>query len=205
MRTEKGDKSAEYFELFMAWKREWFASQGRTTMWDGDARLGEGFIELARSRGEIQVASCAGEDVSIVFSFEVGHSMYGAQAAFKPDMDRYHLGLLSLYWLANDAMDRGLSELNLMWGTGYYKERLGARPARATSISVFRTQTARLHSLDEGADILLRDLRRLGERYYWRARRRAGRAARETLKRVRARSTQLDAGETVTHAGVPSK
>jgi hypothetical protein len=110
-------------------------------------------------------------------------------------MDAYHLGLLSLYWLADDAMQRGLSELNLMWGTGYYKERLGARPARATGISVFRTRSARLHSLDEEADILLRDLRRLGERYYWRARHRAGVAGRATLERVRSRGKVRGASE----------
>ena len=129
--------------------------------------------------------SSAGEDISIIFAFAVGHSMYGAQAAFRPDCEQYRLGLLALYWLAGDAIERGLSgRLNLMWGTGYYKERLGARPARATRVSVFRTQTDRLHSLDEGADIVLHDLRRIGERYYWRARHVAGRATRATLKRA---------------------
>jgi CelD/BcsL family acetyltransferase involved in cellulose biosynthesis len=205
IRTESGDRSAEYFERFTQWKSQWLASQGRTSMWDTEDDLAEGFVELARARGEIQIVSCAGEEVSIVYSFEVGHSMYGAQAAFRPDMDRYHLGLLSLCWLAGEAMDRGLSELNLMWGTGYYKERLGARPARATGISVFRTQSARLHSLDEGADILLRDLRRLGERYYWRARHRAGAAKTATLERIRSKDKDPDASDDHIQTGIRTR
>jgi hypothetical protein len=185
VRVEDGSRSAERFERFVAWKRSWFASQGRTSMWDTEPGLAEGFVELARSRGEIQVVSCGGEEVSIVFAFPVGHAMYGAQAAFSHDLQEYHLGLLALYWLAGDAIERGITELNLMWGTGYYKERLGAEPVRATGLSVFRSQAARLHSLDEGSEIVLRDLRSLGERYYWRARHGAGSAARATLRRVR--------------------
>lgn len=87
-------------------------------MWDTETGLSEGFVELARRRGEVQLVSAGGDDLSILFAFPVGHAMYGAQAAFRPDCERYRLGLLAYYWLAGDAIGRGLSELNLMWGTG---------------------------------------------------------------------------------------
>jgi CelD/BcsL family acetyltransferase involved in cellulose biosynthesis len=172
------ERSRELFDRFLEWKRERFAAQGRAIMWDTETGLSEGFVELARRRGEVQLVSAGGDDLSILFAFPVGHAMYGAQAAFRPDCERYRLGLLAYYWLAGDAIGRGLSELNLMWGTGYYKERLGARPKRATRVSVFRSQQVRVYSLDEATEIAVRNVKRAGKRYYWSARHAAGRATR---------------------------
>jgi len=177
------DRSRELFDRFLEWKRERFAAQGRAIMWDTEPRLSEGFVELVRRRGEVQLVSAGGEDISIDFAFPVGHAMYSAQGAFRPDCEEYSLGLLAVRWLAGDAIGRGFSELNLMWGTGDYKERLGARPERATRVSVFRTQQARMYSLDEATEIAVRNVRRAGTRYYWRTRHAAGKATRAATGR----------------------
>jgi hypothetical protein len=106
----------------------------------------------------------------------VGRATVSLQGAFDPAYKVYRLGMLSSYWAICDAIERGLVQVNLLWGTTDYKSHLGAAPRSAYQISVFRSQTARLHSLDEAASVGKRRIRRTGSRLYWDARHQARRS-----------------------------
>ena len=170
---EPGGRTTELFDLFMGWKRRRLAADGRTVYFDRFPDQEARFTELLRRRGEVHLTSIEGRAVSLVFAFPVGEASYIYQYAFDPDLAYFHLGLLSQYWVIADALARGMRRVNLLWGTNYYKERLGARPVRAARLSVFRSQAARLFSLGEAAEVGLLRLRR-ARGLYWQARHAVG-------------------------------
>ncbi len=171
------------FDLYLEWKRRRLQSQGETLYFDRLPDRIPRFRELLRRRGEIHLTSVGERIVAIVYTFPVGQACYAYQYAYDPDLDYYHLGLLSQYWVVADSLARGMRRVNFLWGTTYYKERLGARPVRAARLSVFRSQPARLYSLGEAWEVQARRLRKSRD-LYWRARGAAGKRAREWRERA---------------------
>jgi hypothetical protein len=169
-----GDESRALFDQFLAWKIDRFREQGRVTVWEDRPELVDRFVELLRLRGEVQVTSVAGRPAAIVFLFPVGTATYAFQAAFDTAYERYRLGLVSLHQASCNALDRGMNSFNLLWGTTYYKERLGARPVRATTLSLFRTPVGRLRYLGEEREHVQRRLAARARETYWRLRHAAG-------------------------------
>ena len=168
----------ELISTLVSWKNLRFNARGQTTLWQEDPAAARYVAELARRRGRVRIASIAGARAAIQFLFPVGKSMYVMQSGFDPKFSTYGLGLLETYNVACEAIEEGFLRLSLLWGGEQHKAHLGARPRRATRVSVFRSQTARIHSLDEAQEVAVRNLRREGQRYYWRARHAAGRALR---------------------------
>jgi hypothetical protein len=168
------DRSRELFDQFLGWKIDRFREQGRVTVWEDRPEIVGRFVELLRLRGEAQLTSIAGRPVAVVFLFPVGEAMYAMQAAFDTEYERYHLGLLSLHQASCNALDRGLKSFNLLWGTTYYKERLGARPVRATTLSLLRTPLDRVRYLGEEREHVQRRLGGRARETYWQVRRGAG-------------------------------
>jgi hypothetical protein len=169
-----GDESRALFDQFLAWKIDRFRRQGRVTVWEDQPELIDRFVGLLRLRGETQVTLVAGRPAAIVFLFPVGATTYAFQAAFDTEYERYHLGLVSLHQASCNALDRGMKSFNLLWGTTYYKERLGARPVRATTLSLFRTPADRLRYIGEEREHVQRRLATRARETYWRARHGAG-------------------------------
>jgi CelD/BcsL family acetyltransferase involved in cellulose biosynthesis len=167
------------FDTFLAWKTARFAAHGRSVLWQTDAALGEKFMALLALRGEAHKTSIAGSLAAVKFVFPVGDTIYSAQSAFDPMYEAYGLGLISSYWTICDAVERDMRRVGFMWGKEQYKERLGAQPRRATRISVFPGQAARLHSSTEGREVLRRNGLDWGTHMYWRTRREAGRIVRK--------------------------
>jgi CelD/BcsL family acetyltransferase involved in cellulose biosynthesis len=165
---------------FVAWKNLRFNAMGRASVWQTHPEGVDYVAELVRRRGQARITSIAGTRAAIHFLFPVGTSMYVLQSGFDPTYLPYGLGLLGTYDVACEAIAEGFVRVSLLWGTTEHKLHLGARPRRATRLSVFRSQTARIHSLDEAREVAWRDLRRSGQDYYWRARHLAGRAIRAT-------------------------
>jgi len=130
----------------------------------------------------VHLTTIEGRIVALVFTFPVGRGCCLFQYAYDPELSYFHLGLLSQYWVIGDALIRGMQRVSMLWGATYYKERLGARPERATHISVFPSQLARLHTLNEARGVGRRRLRERGGALYWRARHAAGRQARALLR-----------------------
>jgi CelD/BcsL family acetyltransferase involved in cellulose biosynthesis len=168
----------ELISTLVSWKNLRFNAKGETTLWQADPTAAGHFAELVRRRGRARIASIAGTRVAIQFLFPVGTSMYVAQSGFDPEFSPYGLGLLQDYDNVCEAIEEGFTRLSLFWGTTAHKAHLGARPKRATRVSVFRSRAARVYSLDEAREVAARDLRRAGQRYYWQARHAAGRALR---------------------------
>ena len=179
------ERSPELFARFLDWKTSRFRAHGRETYWENDPALRDRFLELLRRRGEVHVTSIEGSQAAILFVFPVGDVMCAQESAFDPAYDHHRLGLVTQYWVARDAVDRGFRALNLLWGAGEHKARFGATPRRATALSIFRDQGSRLWSADEAWEVASREAKRRAERDYWRARHAARHAVERVLKRPR--------------------
>lgn len=169
-----GRRSRALVDLFIAWKRARFGGQGRQTYWERSPDLADRFVRLLARCGEAHVTRLDGEPVALSFAFPVGESVCAQETAFHPDYERYRLGFLAQYWVVCDALRRGAREVDFLWGTTTYKERLGAQPRRAHSLSVFRHPADRLLTADEDAQRLARDASEGLRRRYWEARHRVG-------------------------------
>jgi CelD/BcsL family acetyltransferase involved in cellulose biosynthesis len=177
------DEADELLDEFLRWKRARFRDMGRTTYWDDDPRLEKRFLGLLRRRGEAHVLEIDGRRAAINFVFPVGDTICAQESSFDPDFTRSDLGLLSQYETVLNAIERGARRMNLLWGSEGHKQHFGAVAHRATALSVFRSQTARIWSLDEAMDVGRRRLRKASEAYYWRSRH----AARDRVTGLRRR------------------
>lgn len=175
------DSTEHLFDRFVEWKVARFKAKGLTTYWETEAGLIERSKELLRRRGEVHVTNVAGEAAALVFLLEAGNGYCGYAGSFDPQYEPFRLGFLSWYKTVRSAVERGGRRYNAMWGTEGYKRDLGARPVRATQVSVFRSHPARLLSVHEAANIHYR--RR--KDHYWRARRGTGRLVKATLQRTK--------------------
>lgn len=156
-----GDASLEIADLFLGWKNARFEKRGLSTYWETEPKKYPGFVELVRRRGEARVVTIEGEVAAMVFAFWVGDEVYALQSSFDPRYEKYHLGLLMLFWLAREAVARGAARLNFGLGRADYKERLGAKPVNTQQLSVYRSQIARLRGLREAPKVVARKQRAL--------------------------------------------
>jgi CelD/BcsL family acetyltransferase involved in cellulose biosynthesis len=147
---------------------------------------------LIAEGGELQVTSIGGRPAAVEFLFFIGDEATLYAGAYDPVYADLSLGFLSTYWAVCETIRRGARRCHLLWGTDYYKERLGAHPRRAVRLSVFRSQAARLASLDEAKEVAVRNLRRNGQREYWRTRHAVGRLVRGARARIFAESVDED-------------
>ena len=180
-----GADAGALFAQFLEWKTERFRRMRRVTMWEEDPRRAERFVRLLEARGEAHVTSVGGRAAAIAFVFPVGRSTFGRQSAADPSYEDYRLDFLSQYWVACDAVRRGKRLLYLGWGSEAHKAHLGARPWRATRLSVFPRQTCRLASLDEEWTVARRTFGQRVQRDYWRSRHAARRVLEPLLRRAR--------------------
>ncbi|HTX70928.1 MAG TPA: GNAT family N-acetyltransferase [Thermoleophilia bacterium] len=172
------DDPGEYVRELIAWKNLRFNARGEETAWQSIPNSDERLAELTRRRGQIRVTRIDGRVAALNFLFPVGTAVYALQSGFDPRYEDFSLGFLNTYENIADAIRTGHRRVSLLWGQEEHKRRFGAKPRRATRLSVFRRQTDRLYSLDEAWEVVRRELRRRGEREYWRARHAAGRQAR---------------------------
>ncbi len=180
-----GDCASELFAQFLEWKTERFRRRGQITMWEDDPGRAERFVKLVERRGEAHITSLGGHLAAIAFVFPVGRATFGRQSAADPSYEDYRLDFLCQYWVACDAVRRGKQLLYLGWGNEAHKTHLGARPRRATSLSVFRGQASRLASLGEAWTVARRTAGRRVQRDYWRGRHAVRRALEPLLCRAR--------------------
>lgn len=164
-----GPESCALVEQFMAWHLERSRRRKVVSVYMSKPEQRRQLAALVMEAGEGQVTTIAGHAAAIEFIFFVGTSATVYAGAFDPAYEGLHLGLLSTYWAVREAAARGARDCHLLWGTAYYKRRLGAVPVRATRLSIFRSQSARLFSPRESAEVLVRNLKRSRE-YYWRSR-----------------------------------
>jgi CelD/BcsL family acetyltransferase involved in cellulose biosynthesis len=168
-----GDGADALFEQFLAWKMERFHSQGRTTFWEDLPYQVDRFKALARRRAEVHVTSIDGAPAAIRMMFPVGVTTVSLQGSFDPAYSRYRLGLLSSYWAICDAIERGMRQINLLWGTTDYKSHLGATPRPTGNVSIYRSRLARLRASDEALVVARRECGRRARAAYWDSRARA--------------------------------
>jgi len=173
-----GDDGNAIMDLIVKWKIARFAAQGRTTYWEKRPKEYHCLVALLRDCGEAQITYLAEEPAAIVLLFPVGDSICAQEWAHDPDHESLHLGFLSLYEAVCEAITRGATSMDLLWGNAPHKARFGAKLRRATALSVFRSQTARLYSLGEAREVASRQLKHVGQRRYWQARHAAGRLVR---------------------------
>jgi len=176
--VEVGERAGELVDQFLVWHLARARQRGFVSGYVSKPKQAAQTTELVRGGAEAQLTTIGGRLAAIEFLVFVGPdaSIYaGSFDAAYSDLD---LGFLSTYWAVRETARRGARRCHLLWGTDYYKSLLGARPETATRLSVFRSQGARLHSLDEAREVAWRDLRRRGQRDYWRARHAAGRLIR---------------------------
>ncbi len=164
------ERAPALLRQLVQWKEASFHARGKQTYWETHPQVARNLQALLRRRGEIRLTSIDGEMAALSFNFPVGTSVCAQQAAVQPGFDRYGLSLLAIYWDVCDAISRGFRSFNLLWGNEEFKSRLGARPHRATPLSVYPNQRSRLWSLDEEWQVA----RRQAPDVYWQARRRAG-------------------------------
>ena len=188
-----GPESHPLVDQFLAWHLERSRRRKITSVYVSKPEQRGQLSRLVAEAAETQVTTIAGRPAAIEFIFFVGDSATVYAGAFDPAYDDVHLGLLSTYWAIREAAARGARDCHLLWGTSYYKRHLGAQPVRATRLSIFRSQTARLYSPREAAELFVRRLKSSPE-YYWRSRRVARRALDALSPRVRAGTSTDDRG-----------
>ncbi len=153
---------------------ERFARKGLLTYWDVDDRALPGLAELLSRRGEVLLVSVDGEEVAIQLTFRVGDTAYGFHSAFDPRFEPYSLGFLAFYWLICHAIESGASRLDALETYESFKIPLGARPVRATHVSVFRDRTSMVRSP--------REVYSVARERYWLARHAAGQWLRQSRR-----------------------
>lgn len=173
-----GDDTEGCVRTLIGWKNARFNARGEKTLWQNDPAMVEKLTELVRRCGRVRVTRIDGRAAAISFFFSVGTVAYGLQTSFDPAYAAFSLGTQHSFDDVAEAIRTGHRRMSLLWGEEGYKRRFGAKPRRATRLSVFRRQTDRLFSLDEAREVAWRNLRRSGQREYWRARQAAGRRAR---------------------------
>jgi CelD/BcsL family acetyltransferase involved in cellulose biosynthesis len=171
--------------FFLTWKISRFAALGRETIWEQRPESAESFVELVRRRGEAHVTMLNNKPAAVTFVFPIGKTVFVPQASFDPRYAHFSLGFIAVLGAIHTAIEHGTQRVNLMWGEGTFKENLGARPVRATRLSVFRSEIARVHSLGEASEVGIRRLKR-GKGYYFRTRHVVGKMLRATVRRSRA-------------------
>ena len=186
--VKPGQRSRELVDRLIGWKIQRFRARGRITYWETNPTLAERVSDLLRRSGEARITYISGREAAIDICFRVGETAYIYESANDPQYDEFSLGFLTFYWFVCSAVESGATRVNAMEGTHGSKAPLGAKPVRTTSLSVFRSQSSRLRSLDE----VLRLARRRSRNAYRRARHSAGRVARrypggEALARFLAR------------------
>lgn len=191
-----GERSRELLDQLIAWKKQRFHRTGRVTYWETNATLADRMTDLMRRCGEVRVTSISGKAAAIDICFRTGETAYIYEGAHDPRYDESSLGFLTFYWYVCSAVESGATRVNALEGTRNSKEPLGARPVRATRVSVFRSRAGSLRSLDEALRVWRRrrisDYHRLRHSLGQRARRyRAGAALARLVaqSRVKRRSS----------------
>jgi CelD/BcsL family acetyltransferase involved in cellulose biosynthesis len=175
----------------VAWKNQRFNARGEQTTWQTNPVASQEFGELVQRLGRIRVLRIDSQAAAITFTFPVGDTVYSFHSGFDPAYESFSLGSLETLGTISDAIRTGHKHVSLLWGQEEHKRQFGAKPHRATRLSVFRREVDRLHSLDEGWEVAWRNLREGGQRRYWRARHAAARQAR----RLGIRSGRGDQGD----------
>jgi hypothetical protein len=179
-----GERAAELLDLIVQWKVARFSATGRTTYWETRPKEYEFLLELLRHSGEAQVTTIDGRVAAVILLFTMGHGVCAQEWAHDPEYERLHLGFVALRSAIHLAVERGATTMDLLWGNEQYKERFGARHVRSSVLSVFPSQSARLHSLGEAREVATRALGREGRRRYWQTRHAAGRLVRGAAART---------------------
>jgi Acetyltransferase (GNAT) domain len=169
-----GGPAVTLFAQFLTWHLARARTKGTESGYVSKPRRAEETAALLRELGEAQVTTIDDRVATLEFVFYVGDHAALYAGSFDERFEHLDLGFLSTYWAIREAIGRGARHYHLLWGTDYYKSLLGARPVRATRLSVFRSQSARLHSLPEAREVGWRDTRRRAQSDYWRARHRVG-------------------------------
>lgn len=178
------DELVRLVDDFVRWNAARMRERGTVSSFEREAdRRAKLERLLVEGRAEVQLTTIEGLPAAVEFIFFVGNEATIFAGAFDPRFADVHLGFLSTYWAVRHVVGRGSRRCHLLWATGDYKQRLGARPQTATRLSVFRSPLARLWSLDEAGSVYRRAAVRRGSRLYWDARH----AARRTLERAGAR------------------
>jgi hypothetical protein len=184
------DQPKACIDEMVAWKNRRFNARGEQTIWQTSPAASREFGELVRRRGRIRVMRVDGQAIAVTFLFPVGDTVYSFHSGFDPAYETFSLGSLETLGTVTDAIRTGHKHVSLLWGQEAHKRQFGAKPRRATRLSVFRRRTDRLYSLDEAWEVAWRKLREGGQRQYWRARHAAARQAR----RLGIRGTGDDVG-----------
>lgn len=153
--VKPGEHSRELVERLAEWKIARFRKKGRVTYWEAKPWYFDEVTNLLARCGEARITSISGSPAAIDICFRVGDTAYVYESANAPEYDRFDIGFLTLYWLACSAIESGARHLNVLEGTEQVKVLLGARPARATRVWVFRSRLSQLRAID----VLLRVLR----------------------------------------------
>ena len=191
---DPASRAAELLDLLVAWKVARFSARGQTTYWESRPEEYALMLELLRRDAEVQITSINGRVAAIVVLFWNGSGVCAQEWAHDPDYESLHLGYTSLRAAVKLAIERGARTMDLLWGNEQYKERFGARHVTSSGVSVFPSQTARVHSLGEARELASRRVGRTARRRYWQARHQAGRLARGATDRVRAARSRNDRG-----------
>jgi hypothetical protein len=163
-----GDRSEAVMALFLRWHLARLGGRGIVSGYESRAEQPAQVAALIGELGRAQVTTIEGSPAAIEFVFHVGREATLYAGSFDERFADLHLGFLSTYWAICQAIREGALRCHLLWSTDYYKSLLGAKPVRATRLSVFCTQLARVYSLREGAETARRRITRSGP--YWRAR-----------------------------------
>jgi hypothetical protein len=185
---EAGERASELVDQFLVWHLARAQERGYVSGYASKPRQTAQTKTLVRDGARAQLTTIGGSPAAIEFIFSTGRDANLYAGSFDSAYADLDLGFLSTYWAVREIADSGARRCHLLWGTDYYKTLLGARPETATRLSVFRSQTARLHSLSEAREVAWRNLQRRGHRDYWRARHAAGRLVRRLRDRRSGRS-----------------
>lgn len=176
-----GDRTEELFDLFLSWKLARFEEKGMVSHWETEPGLAARTMELLCRCGEAHITRIDGKEAAIYLAVRTHDTVCPLAGSFDLAYEPFRLGFLALYAVICDAIERGAVRVNLMWGEPTrYKRNLGANPVRATQLSIFRLQPARLLTIEEPARIHYR--RRTD--YYWKARHVASRVVKATARRA---------------------
>ena len=75
-----------------------------------------------------------------------GGRAYGMVVGYDMKLSRYGLGIMAYDLAIENCRQRGMRDLNMLWGDGVYKRRLGGKPQELSTLVARRSPTVRLSS-----------------------------------------------------------
>jgi hypothetical protein len=163
---EPDEITLDFVSRVLAWNKARIAAKGDPWRVPDEGRTISRTWRLSQTYGAALGGFDGDECVAAWLLFFIGPDCWWHTGGFDRTYEDCHLGLLMTSFTIAAAIRRDCRRVHLTWGTGIYKERLGAEPVTAWRASVYRSRLDRALYVRESWELLVAHRRDI----YWRLR-----------------------------------